>query len=133
MRGRRPRCEGTDRGVRCEALVRAEKVSAEGGSAVRECTEVAYRHFAAVGAVSLLPAKHYGAFRQNLALVVHKSDLERARMIAWFDCPIPPVGKLRDLVIGASDERSEEHTSELQSLMRISYAVFCLKKKTLKD
>src|SRR3546814_7796969 len=30
--------------------------------------------------------------------------------------------------IGAA-ERSEEHTSELQSLMRISYAVFCLKKK----
>src|SRR3546814_9814041 len=28
-------------------------------------------------------------------------------------------------------ERSEEHTSELQSLMRISYAVFCLKKKKL--
>src|SRR3546814_9333492 len=28
-----------------------------------------------------------------------------------------------------SDTRSEEHTSELQSLMRISYAVFCLKKK----
>src|SRR3546814_10803349 len=28
------------------------------------------------------------------------------------------------------DERSEEHTSELQSLMRISYAVFCLKKTT---
>src|SRR3546814_9648259 len=32
--------------------------------------------------------------------------------------PVPPVG------------RSEEHTSELQSLMRISYAVFCLKKNT---
>src|SRR3546814_2845990 len=30
------------------------------------------------------------------------------------------------------EERSEEHTSELQSLMRISYAVFCLKKKTHK-
>src|SRR3546814_5143515 len=30
----------------------------------------------------------------------------------------------------AEDMRSEEHTSELQSLMRISYAVFCLKKKT---
>src|SRR3546814_9746145 len=29
--------------------------------------------------------------------------------------------------------RSEEHTSELQSLMRISYAVFCLKKKNRKD
>src|SRR3546814_8930404 len=30
---------------------------------------------------------------------------------------------------GGDDLRSEEHTSELQSLMRISYAVFCLKKK----
>src|SRR3546814_10901755 len=30
-------------------------------------------------------------------------------------------------------ERSEEHTSELQSLMRISYAVFCLKKKQLRQ
>src|SRR3546814_2648849 len=34
-----------------------------------------------------------------------------------------PAGRL-------SRSRSEEHTSELQSLMRISYAVFCLKKKT---
>src|SRR3546814_6547544 len=34
---------------------------------------------------------------------------------------------LASLAVGAS--RSEEHTSELQSLMRISYAVFCLKKK----
>src|SRR3546814_3577607 len=31
------------------------------------------------------------------------------------------------------DRRSEEHTSELQSLMRISYAVFCLKKKQKTD
>src|SRR3546814_749253 len=31
--------------------------------------------------------------------------------------------------VGAEGQRSEEHTSELQSLMRISYAVFCLKKK----
>src|SRR3546814_2326039 len=31
-----------------------------------------------------------------------------------------------------SGARSEEHTSELQPLMRISYAVFCLKKKTIK-
>src|SRR3546814_4228873 len=34
----------------------------------------------------------------------------------------------RPLTIGAAIRRSEEHTSELQSLMRISYAVFCLKK-----
>src|SRR3546814_10592043 len=32
-----------------------------------------------------------------------------------------------------SHRRSEEHTSELQSLMRISYAVFCLKKKIIKQ
>src|SRR3546814_2828809 len=35
--------------------------------------------------------------------------------------------RLGDILDGA--DRSEEHTSELQSLMRISYAVFCLKKK----
>src|SRR3546814_4766162 len=34
-----------------------------------------------------------------------------------------------DMKIKAKRMRSEEHTSELQSLMRISYAVFCLKKK----
>src|SRR3546814_4373679 len=33
--------------------------------------------------------------------------------------------------LGLAGMRSEEHTSELQSLMRISYAVFCLKKKKL--
>src|SRR3546814_723492 len=36
----------------------------------------------------------------------------------------------RDYEQAIEDMRSEEHTSELQSLMRISYAVFCLKKKT---
>src|SRR3546814_8333172 len=33
--------------------------------------------------------------------------------------------------LGIAGSRSEEHTSELQSLMRISYAVFCLKKKKI--
>src|SRR3546814_8880079 len=36
---------------------------------------------------------------------------------------------LAEAVRRHGDDRSEEHTSELQSLMRISYAVFCLKKK----
>src|SRR3546814_3644673 len=35
-----------------------------------------------------------------------------------------------DPALEAGTDRSEEHTSELQSLMRISYAVFCLKKNT---
>src|SRR3546814_3676269 len=37
--------------------------------------------------------------------------------------------KIDGVAIPLPDRRSEEHTSELQSLMRISYAVFCLKKK----
>src|SRR3546814_9898087 len=42
--------------------------------------------------------------------------------------PIPT--RFNTIAIGTStNSRSEEHTSELQSLMRISYAVFCLKKK----
>src|SRR3546814_3426340 len=39
------------------------------------------------------------------------------------------VASLTFPIIVAAERRSEEHTSELQSLMRISYAVFCLKKK----
>src|SRR3546814_4423390 len=47
------------------------------------------------------------------------------------DLPAKPA---RDIVVDdritvRKEDRSEEHTSELQSLMRISYAVFCLKKK----
>src|SRR3546814_6669554 len=40
-----------------------------------------------------------------------------------------PLRRRRDLGDIGDEFRSEEHTSELQSLMRISYAVFCLKKK----
>src|SRR3546814_9587907 len=45
--------------------------------------------------------------------------------VSWGGSLRPPRGT-------AEQGRSEEHTSELQSLMRISYAVFCLKKKTIK-
>src|SRR3546814_6048344 len=40
------------------------------------------------------------------------------------------VARMHSLPVEPFVARSEEHTSELQSLMRISYAVFCLKKKT---
>src|SRR3546814_4983568 len=55
--------------------------------------------------------------------------------IAWYDTAVlgtPHLGNGRVLpgrFFNASLYRSEEQTSELQSLMRISYAVFCLKKK----
>src|SRR3546814_10569939 len=52
----------------------------------------------------------------DATLLIHKGvDMENGD--PWVDQP------------GANTSRSEEHTSELQSLMRISYAVFCLKKK----
>src|SRR3546814_1830278 len=46
------------------------------------------------------------------------------------DDPARLVARLTAQARGEEPQRSEEHTSELQSLMRISYAVFCLKKKT---
>src|SRR3546814_8391776 len=44
-------------------------------------------------------------------------------------CELPVQIERRAFALGREIQRSEEHTSELQSLMRISYAVFCLKKK----
>src|SRR3546814_6850142 len=54
-------------------------------------------------------------------------------MTAWLEVSAergetPPRPRYRPAIYSVRD-RSEEHTSELQSLMRISYAVFCLKKK----
>src|SRR3546814_8317633 len=48
---------------------------------------------------------------------------------AEFPCPPAHMPEARSRLRGLPVLRSEEHTSELQSLMRISYAVFCLKKK----
>src|SRR3546814_8016454 len=49
----------------------------------------------------------------------------RASRVPPFGRHLPEMGRFLGV-----DGRSEEHTSELQSLMRISYAVFCLNKKT---
>src|SRR3546814_8277039 len=48
---------------------------------------------------------------------------------ALMNTPLDAQPDLSDVQVIVFTERSEEHTSELQSLMRISYAVFCLKKK----
>src|SRR3546814_3864291 len=56
--------------------------------------------------------------------VATNSPTHRCRPGSWPYCFHPATGA------GTTAVRSEEHTSELQSLMRISYAVFCLKKKT---
>src|SRR3546814_10201055 len=55
--------------------------------------------------------------------------LAGAAAIATAGTAIAAANHNRVMTIDLPDGRSEEHTSELQSLMRISYAVFCLKKK----
>src|SRR3546814_10627520 len=65
-----------------------------------------------------------GALLQRLAAVRGRLSLcadQAAAAKWWLSMPMASV---------SAEGRSEEHTSELQSLMRISYAVFCLKKKT---
>src|SRR3546814_3136017 len=99
------------------------------------------------GRVKANPAPLPGPARLRLAagrgpsLVVRDGAVVEAPAIVRADDPVPvdartrhrrPTGGIevsvvQDPEVGAA--RSEEHTSELQSLMRISYAVFCLKKK----
>src|SRR3546814_1752893 len=72
----------------------------------RSVMEAVSAHFAATDGISI-PAARQGSGLVSMQGVLLLLELGRARAAA----------------------RSEEHTSELQSLMRISYAVFCLKKK----
>src|SRR3546814_7116692 len=61
----------------------------------------------------------------------YRAEADRGDHRNAFRRPRAPVAGLRPLRcarVDAGDDRSEEHTSELQSLMRNSYAVFCLKK-----
>src|SRR3546814_2014337 len=51
----------------------------------------------------------------------------------WMPDSLPSIVASAALSMTAVSSRSEEHTSELQSLMRISYAVFCLKKKKINN
>src|SRR3546814_8905408 len=59
------------------------------------------------------------------------ADLALSARILTQRIEVAMEGEDERAIIGYLQGRSEEHTSELQSLMRISYAVFCLKKKTL--
>src|SRR3546814_4563000 len=71
------------------------------------------------------------AFGQVRAARAHegKAPLQRAFEVAAWRLPGQrPATEVGDRTADPQ-QRSEEHTSELQSLMRISYAVFCLKKK----
>src|SRR3546814_9117729 len=92
----------------------------------------------------------YTTLFRSLAGRVPPASLGQVPAVGWRASLVPYrqgmaalAGECRGrLVIGAhlgtmmangAAARSEEHTSELQSLMRISYAVFCLQKKTIKE
>src|SRR3546814_13595615 len=69
----------------------------------------------------------YTTLFRSLHQTRHRRRRPRLRPLAR---PARPAHLRRDFQARMAAMRSEEHTSELQSLMRISYAVFCLKKKT---
>src|SRR3546814_2242136 len=78
--------------------------------------------------LALLHMRHH-----RLDLVRGADDLDLFIAFGLQDFGVARIGEHVAEPLGAADcvrvLRSEEHTSELQSLMRISYAVFCLKKK----
>src|SRR3546814_3284855 len=72
-------------------------------------------------------------YARGLVETAGKMDLSPSKLtekLAGSDSGGKPRGLTIDELEAYLQRRSEEHTSELQSLMRISYAVFCLKKKT---
>src|SRR3546814_2539907 len=93
------------------------------------------------GAVGCSPA---GCGRVGRLACGHRADHSAQRAAALLCAAFLARGPRRRIVAASSPaqdcrppcrsypKRSEEHTSELQSLMRISYAVFCLKKKKTK-
>src|SRR3546814_2007405 len=91
-----------------------------------------------MGAVELLSregeiaiAKRIEAGRDTMIAGLCESPLTFNAIIDWAVALNEGRIQLREILdLEAMLSRSEEHTSELQSLMRISYAVFCLKKKT---
>src|SRR3546814_2046357 len=91
---------------------------------------LAFASHAAVGLV-----RHHALREQagkGLLDVDHPHLVQRARPEARVEQVEDRMLDAADILIDgqpAANHRSEEHTSELQSLMRISYAVFCLKKK----
>src|SRR3546814_3816174 len=81
-----------------------------------------------------------GAFYCRRRFNSQKRSLLASNMIQWQHCFCAPIsqslaswrGQPSSSMITGWPNRSEEHTSELQSLMRISYAVFCLTQTTNK-
>src|SRR3546814_2099006 len=112
------------------AIPGSRDVSTAGDDAERQ--SVARQYVEAMAAMHRLPLEPFVA--RGLTLPEGADEIALAGLHAYYPMyarrktgPQPLV----EFAIGWL-KRSEEHTSELQSLMRISYAVFCLKQKTNK-
>src|SRR3546814_5855868 len=99
---------------------------------IPSCQEIFYRVFGAwlLARLDATGAQYFdespqAALRSFFAALLVEPAVTVTVLFAHGE--VPPVGALAVIVVTLL--RSEEHTSELQSLMRISYAVFCLKKK----
>src|SRR3546814_4548017 len=83
------------------------------------------QYFHAHGTTMAGLMRHHGVHPEDFLLDVHNIALDRLTVDTRLRAGL-------ERLPGRKLVRSEEHTSELQSLMRISYAVFCLKKKKTK-
>src|SRR3546814_6628993 len=98
-------------------------------SRIIRLNKLQYGHYAEpyAGGCGLALGLLYGGYVSD----IHINDIDRGIWAFWHTV-LNRTDEFIDLMNRTPitlDERSEEHTSELQSLMRISYAVFCLKKK----
>src|SRR3546814_5013366 len=110
-----------------KAARKSERLKAEAGEA-EQCAELLGRVILRFGnflarqqfdGQAELAAQYRGFLFEIAKSIRRVCDMQRAVALRFY---------IHILITG---ERSEEHTSELQSLMRISYAVFCLKKKNI--
>src|SRR3546814_9621112 len=114
---RPPRSTRTDTLFPYTTLFRSVADNADAGAAGNEHADLQAdrRTHRRAGGGHLYPGRHAPGAGRKLPLARRRANRPRPQ------CP----------AVGADRPRSEEHTSELQSLMRISYAVFCLKKKKI--
>src|SRR3546814_8220916 len=87
------------------------------------------------GTIARHPSQLYEALLEGVVLfvvmhiMVRRGALERTGLVSGAFMIGYGIARIVAEFFREPEPRSEEHTSELQSLMRISYAVFCLKKK----
>src|SRR3546814_1657408 len=86
------------------------------------------RSCSSASSLLLLPINVHEMFYTSFHAISRFPAVSQIEHQAWVACCV--TAETGGSHTGLAEERSEEHTSELQSLMRISYAVFCLKKKT---